>query len=54
LLPLALPVEHISADTVFDLTVYRFGLQPTNFILYEDDGESNAFATGKQNQTRLH
>jgi alpha-D-xyloside xylohydrolase len=54
LLPLAAPVEHISADTVFDLTVDRFGPQPADFILYEDDGDSNAFANGKQNQIRLH
>jgi alpha-D-xyloside xylohydrolase len=54
LLPLSKPVEHISADTVFDITVYAFGSQPANFVLYEDDSVSNDFATGKQNQIRLH
>ncbi|MGH7991327.1 MAG: DUF5110 domain-containing protein, partial [Limisphaerales bacterium] len=50
----AKPIEHISQGTVFDLTVYDFGPQPADFILYEDDGVSDAFATGKQNQVRLH
>ena len=54
LLPLARPLEHISADAAFDLTVYAFGSQPADFMLYEDDGVSNAFATGNQNQIRLH
>lgn len=54
LLPLSRPVEHISMDTAFDLTVYGFGSQPADFILYEDDGVSDAFATGKQNQLHLH
>jgi alpha-D-xyloside xylohydrolase len=54
LLPLAEPVEHISADTVFDLTIHSFGPKPADFVLYEDDGESSAFEVGKQNQIRLH
>jgi alpha-D-xyloside xylohydrolase len=54
LLPLSRPVEHICADTVFKLTVYGFGSHPADFILYEDDGVSDAFATGEQNQVRLH
>lgn len=54
LLPLAKPMEHISSDTVFDLTVYAFGLKPADFTLYEDDGVSDAFKTGEQNQVRLH
>jgi alpha-D-xyloside xylohydrolase len=54
LLPLSGLLEHIRADTVFDLTVYSFGPQPADFILYEDDGDSNDFAIGKQNQIRLH
>ena len=53
LLPLSVPLENIGAKAVFDLTVYRFGLPPASFVLYEDDGDSNAFATGKQNQIRL-
>jgi alpha-D-xyloside xylohydrolase len=54
LLPLSQPMEHISSDTVFDLTVYAYGLKPADFTLYEDDGVSNAFETGEQNQIRLH
>lgn len=53
LLPLAKPVEHIRSDTVFELTVCGFGSPTVDFTLYEDDGVSNAFATGKQNQIRL-
>ena len=54
LLPLARPMEHIAEDTVFDLTVYAFGSRPADFPLYEDDGVSDAFAAGNQNQVRLH
>lgn len=54
LLPLASPVEHIGLDTVFDLIVCAFGAKPDDFILYEDDGVSDAYANGKQNQVRLH
>lgn len=54
LLPLAKPVEHIGTNTVFDLTAYAFGAHPADFTLYEDDGVSDAFASGGQNQVRLH
>jgi alpha-D-xyloside xylohydrolase len=54
LLPLAQPVEHISSGTVFDVTVYAFGLKPADFTLYEDDGVSDAYKTGEQNQVQLH
>jgi alpha-D-xyloside xylohydrolase len=54
LLPLAQPVEHIDSNTVFDVTVQAFGVQPADFILYEDDGVSTAYATGGQNQIHLH
>ena len=54
LLPLSKPVEHITADTVFDVTVYAFGLKPADFTLYEDDGISDAFKSGEQNTVRLH
>jgi alpha-D-xyloside xylohydrolase len=53
LLPLSQPVEHISSDTVFNLTVYAFGSKPADFTLYEDDGVSDAFKTRAQNQIRL-
>ena len=54
LLPLAKPLENISADTVFELTVYAFGAHPADFVLYEDDGVSNAFKAGGQKQMCLH
>ncbi len=54
LLPLAAPVEYIKDDTGFNLTVYLVGDQPADFTLYEDDGVSSAYASGKQNTVRLH
>jgi len=54
LLPLASPVEFIKDDTCFELTVYSVGDQPADFNLFEDDGVSNAYASGKQNTLRLH
>jgi len=54
LLPLAEPVEHIGADTCFQVVVRSYGPSPADFVLYEDDGTSDAFATGQQNQLRLH
>jgi alpha-D-xyloside xylohydrolase len=54
LLPLSQPVEHISSGTVFDVTVYAFGSKPADFTLFEDDGVSDAYKTGEQNQVRLH
>ena len=54
LLPLAEPVEQIGTDMCFKITVYSFGHNPADFVLYEDDGISNGFETGKQNQLRLH
>jgi alpha-D-xyloside xylohydrolase len=54
LLPLARPVESIDANTRFDVTVQGFGANPADFVLYEDDGVTEAFAAGGQNQVRLH
>jgi alpha-D-xyloside xylohydrolase len=53
LLPLADPVEDIKPDTCFNLTVTAFGPEPAECILYEDDGETDAFQSGEQNQVRL-
>ncbi len=53
LLPLARPVESIAANTSFDITVHGFGANPADFVLYEDDGVSSAFAKGNQNRIRL-
>jgi alpha-D-xyloside xylohydrolase len=54
LLPLAEPVEHIEADTCFQVVVHSYGPNPADFVLYEDDGTSDAYATGQQNRVRLH
>jgi hypothetical protein len=48
LLPLAKPVEFICPDTCFDLEVRVYGKSPRPFALYEDDGETNEWAAGKQ------
>jgi alpha-D-xyloside xylohydrolase len=53
LLPLAKPVEQINGDTTFQLSVRVYGDAPQPFTLYEDDGTTNDFAAGKQNQIKL-
>jgi alpha-D-xyloside xylohydrolase len=53
LIPLAAPVQHITKDTVFDLTVKVYGKNPGPFVLFEDDGESNDYLAGKQTQVTL-
>jgi alpha-D-xyloside xylohydrolase len=53
LLPLAVPVQHITKDTVFDLTVRGYGEKPAPFVLFEDDGESNDYLAGRQSQVIL-
>jgi alpha-D-xyloside xylohydrolase len=54
LLPLAEPVEHVKPDTCFDITVNVVGEHPADFTLYEDDGNTTAYAKGEQNQVVLH
>ena len=54
LLPIARPVEHVTPDTCFDLTVAEFGNNPATFTLFEDDGITNDYAQGKQNQIELN
>jgi alpha-D-xyloside xylohydrolase len=54
LLPLAEPVESIKPDTCFNITVNIVGDKPADFVLYEDDGVTTAYATGEQNQIVLH
>jgi alpha-D-xyloside xylohydrolase len=54
LIPLAEPVEHIGTDTCFKITISPFGSKPADFVLYEDDGVSDAFEDGQQTQFRLH
>jgi alpha-D-xyloside xylohydrolase len=53
LLPLAEPVEHVTRDTVFDVTVKIYGPQPPPMTLFEDDGLTLDFQKGKQSQLRL-
>ena len=53
ILPLAEPVQSISRQTVFQLTCHIFGDEPTDFVLYEDDGETFDYKTGAQNRCIL-
>jgi alpha-D-xyloside xylohydrolase len=54
LLPLAEPVEFVRPDTCFNITVNVMGDNPADFMLYEDDGATTAYAKGEQNQIVLH
>jgi alpha-D-xyloside xylohydrolase len=54
LLPLAQPVEYVTPETCFKLTVHVFGQKPERFTLYEDDGVSYDFERGKQNLVQLN
>lgn len=53
LLPLAEPVQQVEADTVFEITVKVFGANPAPFPLFEDDGTSFDFESGKANRVVL-
>jgi len=53
LLPLARPVDHVRADTCFELEVAVFGDKPAAFTLYEDDGLTYDFERGAQNRLVL-
>jgi len=53
ILPLAEPVNHISADTTFDLHVRIYGAKPSPFTLFEDDGVTFDFEKGAQNRVVL-
>lgn len=54
LLPLADPIESIQTNTTFTVTVNTIGDKPADFVLYEDDGVTDGYARGEQNQVRLH
>jgi alpha-D-xyloside xylohydrolase len=54
LLPLAAPVEYVKNDTCFDITVYSAGEHSADFNLFEDDGVSDGYVSGRQNTLRLH
>jgi len=53
LLPLAAPLSHVAANAVFDLTVRVYGDHPSDFTLYEDDGETYDFEKGAQTRLTL-
>jgi alpha-D-xyloside xylohydrolase len=53
LLPMAEPVENVQQNTCFHLTVNVFGNHPSPFVLYEDDGVTNDYLKGDQNQIVL-
>jgi len=53
LLPLAEPVECVTPETCFLLTVQVYGKAPRKTSLYEDDGVSFDFAKGRQNRIVL-
>ncbi len=53
LLPVAAPVGCVTAETVFELTVRVYGTQPQPFVLYEDDGETDAHERGESNRVEL-
>jgi alpha-D-xyloside xylohydrolase len=53
LLPLAEPVEHVTAAAQFRVTVRVYGPQPASTTLYEDDFTTFAFEQGRQNRIKL-
>jgi Alpha-glucosidases, family 31 of glycosyl hydrolases len=53
ILPIAEPVEYVSEETSFDITVNCYGGGDMEFVLYEDDGISFAYKDGIYNQVRL-
>lgn len=53
LLPLAEPVEYVTPQTQFEMTVNVFGEKPRSFVLYEDDGTTFDFEKGFQNRIEL-
>jgi alpha-D-xyloside xylohydrolase len=54
LLPLAEAVECVKPGTCFKITVNIVGPNPSDFMLYEDDGVTTAYARGEQNKVKLH
>lgn len=53
IIPLATPTNYINQNTQFDITCNVFGEQPSTFTLYEDDGETFDYQSGKVNRVRL-
>ena len=53
ILPLADPVQHVTRDTVFELTCLIFGENPQATTLWEDDGETFDFERGDYNLVKI-
>lgn len=53
ILPLARPVEHVTANTVFELTCYVYGKSATEATLFEDDGITFNYEKGDYNIVAL-
>ncbi|MBP5273804.1 MAG: DUF5110 domain-containing protein, partial [Abditibacteriota bacterium] len=52
-LPVAKPLSHVAKDSVFEITVRRYGNGALPFTLYEDDGETFNYRKGEQNTLLL-
>jgi alpha-D-xyloside xylohydrolase len=53
LLPLAEPVECVTPQTEFAVTIQVYGSKPRKIVLYEDDGVTFDFEKGRQNRIEL-
>ena len=53
MLPVAKPLSHVAKDSVFEITVRRYGNGALPFTLYEDDGETFNYRKGEQNTLLL-
>ena len=53
ILPLAKPLEHLSANSTFDITCYVYGDQPARASLFEDDGYTFDYEKGRYNTVDL-
>jgi alpha-D-xyloside xylohydrolase len=53
LLPIAEPLQYVSPDAVFRITVRVYGDEPLPFTMFEDDGETFDFEKGVRNRVLL-
>ncbi len=53
IIPVAVPVDYIDSNTVFNITCKVFGNDPAAFTLFEDDGLTFDFEKGKANTIEL-
>ncbi|MDO3627644.1 TIM-barrel domain-containing protein [Mucilaginibacter sp. BT774] len=54
ILPLAKPVEHVTAGEVFEITCYVYGQGPASATLFEDDGNTFNYDAGAFNTVQLN